>query len=182
MTAARARTHTVVTARRVAGILPYRHAGRGVEVLLLRDGTQVHSGRNKGVWTMPRAVHPKSEDARQAAAEAYRCDVGGALPADALESLGSTRLRGDRLMAAWACAGEPRPTPDEGGSSEAVAPAETAARRLEWFALDEALRRIKPRQRVFIDRLRTLLPAEPGEKRRAHSRGRHDHDKGTRPA
>ncbi len=172
MNAARARTHTVVTARRVAGVLLYRRSARDVEVLLLRDGTQVHPGRNKGVWTMPRTVHVKSDDARLAAADAFRREADRELQLDALESLGSTRLRGDRLMAAWACVGPSDPDPAiDGRRDDGAAAAPVDGRRLEWFPLDEACRRIKPRQRVFVDRLRSLLPAQPGGKKHSRPHG-----------
>jgi predicted NUDIX family NTP pyrophosphohydrolase len=77
-------------------------------------------------------------------------------------------------MVVWALRGDLDPAlftpgnPDPDSPATAVVPSPgSVLERVEWFSLDDARRRIKPRQQVFLERLRSLLPRRHGSDRTA---------------
>jgi predicted NUDIX family NTP pyrophosphohydrolase len=94
----------------------------------------------------------RKEDALSAGLRAFERATGHSFPNEGAESLGSAHLRGDRVLVVWAIDGDFEPQNSEDGAGG------RGLERLDWFSLDEARRRIKPRQREFLERLRSVLP------------------------
>ena len=90
---------------------------------------------------------------------------GTALDPDAtLLELGSIVQKGGKVVHAWAVEGDLDPADARSNDFEVEWPPRSGRRerfaeidRVEWFAPDEARRRIKPTQQPFIDRLETAL-------------------------
>ena len=92
-------------------------------------------------------------------------ETGTALDPDAtLLELGSIVQKGGKVVHAWAVEGDLDPAGARSNDFEVEWPPRSGRRqrfaeidRVEWFAPDEARRRIKPTQGPFIDRLETAL-------------------------
>jgi predicted NUDIX family NTP pyrophosphohydrolase len=149
---------------RSAGILLYRRAASGPEVLLVHPGGPFWARRDEGAWSIPKGEHDDGEDAVDAARREFAEETGSALALDALVPLGEVRQRSGKRVAAWAAEGDLDPAevrsntfemewPPRSGRTQAFPEVD----RAEWFPLEEAQRRMLPAQAPFVDRLREQL-------------------------
>jgi predicted NUDIX family NTP pyrophosphohydrolase len=147
-----------------AGILLYRRGEEGREVLLVHPGGPYWTKKDLGAWSIPKGEYEEGEDPRACALREFEEELGVPPPAGDLAELGSTRQAGGKLVTAWAVEGDV----DAGSVRSNTFTLEWPPRsgrmrefpevdRAQWFALDEARRRINPAQAVFVDRLEGLL-------------------------
>ncbi len=149
-------------ASRSAGILLYRRAPDGPEVLLVHPGGPLWAKKDLGAWSIPKGEHDDAEDARACALREFEEETGTALGAGELTDLGTVRQRGGKVVQAWAAEGDldadairsntfTMEWPPRSGRTREFAEVDRAA----WFGLDEARERINPAQAAFLDRLPT---------------------------
>jgi len=146
-----------------AGLLVYRLAPRGVEVLLVHPGGPFFARKDLGAWSIPKGEAEPGEELlavarRELAEETGFTAEGTALP------LGQIRQAGGKLVHAFAMRGDADPGRLRSNEFELEWPRGSGRRhrfpevdRAEWFDLDEARRRVNPAQIAFLERLAALL-------------------------
>lgn len=150
-----------------AGLLPYRHRGLQLEVLLVHPGGPYWEQRDRGAWSIAKGLFEDGEEpldaARREFGEETGCSVATYRDSDFL-SLGTAKQPSGKLVHAWALEHDmdaglihsntftmewPRgsgrkcefPEVDRGG----------------WFSLEAAREKITPGQLPFLERLEALL-------------------------
>jgi predicted NUDIX family NTP pyrophosphohydrolase len=150
---------------RSAGILLYRHADAGPEVLLVHPGGPFWSRKDLGAWSIPKGEHAEAEAPVAAARREFEEETGSAAPPEsALVSLGEVRQKSGKRVEAWAAEGDLDPETIRSTSFELEWPPRSGriqtfpeVDRAAWFGLDEARRRLLPAQAPFVERLREHL-------------------------
>jgi predicted NUDIX family NTP pyrophosphohydrolase len=152
------------------GILLYRQRDGRLELLLAHPGGPYWSGRDSGVWTLPKGVADPGEALEAVAAREFAEETGFELsvvardPTRAPISIGDVTLKSGKVVHGWAVEGDLDPTLAHSNETEIEWPPRSGKRmvipeidRVAWFDADEARRRIHPAQAAFIDRLEDLL-------------------------
>jgi predicted NUDIX family NTP pyrophosphohydrolase len=149
-----------VSPRRSAGLLLYRRSGAGIEVLLAHPGGPIWAKRDAGVWTVPKGEFHDGEEAWAVARREFEEETGQPAPDGDPIELGEIRQKGGKLVEAWALEGDLDPASAHSNRFPMEWPPRSGRwitipeiDRVEWFAPDEARRRIKDTQIPFIDRL-----------------------------
>jgi predicted NUDIX family NTP pyrophosphohydrolase len=146
--------------RRSAGILLYRSANGGIEVLLAHPGGPVWKNRDAGAWSIPKGEIEEGEDPWSVALREFEEETGHPPPDGASIELGDITQKGGKVVLAWALEGDLDPATAHSntfpfqwppGSGRYITIPEID--RVEWFSPDEARSRIKDTQAPFIDRL-----------------------------
>lgn len=158
-------------AKESAGILLFRDRA-APELLLVHPGGPYWAKKDLGAWTIPKGELGEGEDARACALRELAEELGPAAPALApgdLIELGQVRQKAGKLVHAWAGEGDFDPAALESNGFELEWPPRSGTRRefpevdrAEWFAPEEARRRILPAQAELIDRLLDALGVDPG--------------------
>jgi predicted NUDIX family NTP pyrophosphohydrolase len=155
----------VVSPRRSAGLLLYRRPpDGGVEVLLAHPGGPIWAKRDEGAWTVPKGEFNQGEAAWDVARREFEEETGHPAPDGESIELGEIRQKGGKLVEAWALEGDLDPATAHSNTFPFQWPPRSGRwitipeiDRVEWFAPDEARRRIKETQIPFIDRLLEAL-------------------------
>ncbi|MDQ2966616.1 MAG: NUDIX domain-containing protein [Chloroflexota bacterium] len=147
-----------------AGLLLYRRRGDSVEVLLAHPGGPLWAKRDAGVWSVPKGEIETGEKPFDVARREFHEETGHKPPAGECLSLGEIRQKSGKLVVAWACEGDLDPTTSESNTFPLEWPPGSGnwidvpeIDRVEWFAPDEARRRLNPAQAEFVDRLLAML-------------------------
>jgi predicted NUDIX family NTP pyrophosphohydrolase len=151
-------------AKRSAGILLHRSTNAGTEVLLVHPGGPFWAKKDLGAWSIPKGEHDDDEDPRACAVREFAEETGTRLPHGALEELGSVKLKGGKLVLAFAAAGDLDPAGIRSNTFELEWPPRSGRMRAfpeidraGWFGLDEARDKLNAAQAEFVDRLESLL-------------------------
>jgi predicted NUDIX family NTP pyrophosphohydrolase len=150
---------------RSAGIVLHRDGGEGsIEVLLVHPGGPFWARKDIGAWSIPKGEYDEGDDPRACALREFEEETGVRLQAAGLVELGSVRQRAGKEVVAWACAGDLDAAAITSNTFEIEWPPRSGRRqtfpevdRAEWFALEEARRRINPAQAELLDRLAERL-------------------------
>jgi predicted NUDIX family NTP pyrophosphohydrolase len=157
----------MVSSRRSAGLLLFRRApDGGVEVLLAHPGGPVWAKRDEGAWTVPKGEFNQGEEAWDVARREFEEETGHPAPDGESIALGEIRQKGGKLVEAWAVEGDLDPATAHSNTFPFQWPPRSGRwitipeiDRVEWFAPEDARRRIKETQIPFIDRLLEALRA-----------------------
>ncbi|MFK4145991.1 NUDIX domain-containing protein [Streptomyces sp. NPDC004065] len=146
--------------RRSAGLLLYRRAGDGLEVLLGHMGGPLWTRREAGAWTVPKGEYEPDEPAWDAARREFREELGLAPPDGEPLPLGEVRQRNGKVVTAWAVEGDLDPESIVPGTFRMEWPPRSGnvrefpeIDRVAWFGLDRARQVIVTAQAAFLDRL-----------------------------
>ena len=148
---------------RSAGLLMFRRASGGVEVLLAHPGGPFWSRRDEGAWTLPKGEIDPGEDPLAAAQREF-LEETGFTSTPPFHSLGELRQKSGKRISAWAFEGDADPAalvslhfelewPPRSGRTQAFPEVD----RVAWFGLPEARRRLIPGQVPFLDALAQAL-------------------------
>lgn len=148
-----------------AGLLLYRRAPAGLQVLLVHPGGPFWQGKDLGAWSIPKGEIGADEDPLAAARREFHEETGFEAAGPAVP-LGHLRQPGGKLVHAWALEGDADPGeltsntfsmewPRGSGRLQAFPEVD----RAEWFGLAEARRRILPGQARFLDALEEAASA-----------------------
>lgn len=165
-----------MTAKRSSGILLYRHAADGLEVLLAHPGGPYFAKRDAGAWTIPKG-QPDGEDdlwlvaAREFAEETGHpvedCRGAGTAPDGEPIELGAVVLASGKVVHGWAVEGDLDPAAVRSNEFTIEWPPRSGQQstfpevdRVDWFEPAEARRRMHPAQAEFVDRLEAALRGE----------------------
>jgi predicted NUDIX family NTP pyrophosphohydrolase len=143
-----------------AGILLHRRGADGPEVLLVHPGGPFWARRDAGAWSIPKGEYSEPEDARACALREFEEETGTRLDEPDLVDLGEVVQKSGKVVTAWACEGDldagavtsntfSMERPRGSGTTQEFPEVD----RAEWFAVEEARRRVLPAQAPFLDRL-----------------------------
>jgi predicted NUDIX family NTP pyrophosphohydrolase len=146
--------------KRSAGIVLYRRAGDGVEVLLGHMGGPFWTRKDAGAWSLPKGEYDPDEAPVDAARREFTEELGLPVPPGELAELGEVKQSGGKVVTAWALEGDVDPDAVVPGTFELEWPRGSGNMRtfpeldrVGWFGLDAARERIVGGQRAFLDRL-----------------------------
>jgi predicted NUDIX family NTP pyrophosphohydrolase len=146
--------------RRSAGLLLYRRAPGGLEVLLVHPAGPFWTKKEGGVWSIPKGEYEPDDDPLEAARREFEEELGSVPPDGATVALGEVRQKSGKLVCAWALEGDLDATAAHSNTFAIEWPPRSGRMqefpevdRAEWFDLDAARERINPAQAAFLDRL-----------------------------
>jgi predicted NUDIX family NTP pyrophosphohydrolase len=143
-----------------AGILAYRRASHGLEVLLVHPGGPYWRNKDAGAWSIPKGEIEASEDPEQAARREFSEELGPSALVGPLQALGEIRQRGGKRVIAFCAEADFDTALLSSNSFEIEWPPRSGALqafpevdRAEWFELEAARSKILSGQVELIDRL-----------------------------
>jgi predicted NUDIX family NTP pyrophosphohydrolase len=149
--------------KRSAGVVLYRYRGGGLELLLVHPGGPFWAKKNLGAWSIPKGEIDAGEDEEEAARREFEEEIGF-LPEGKLTPIGVFKQPSGKLVSAFSCEGDADLARFRSNSCEVEWPPKSGRRlnipeadRAEWFAPEEALRRIVSGQRPIVEALAERL-------------------------
>lgn len=146
-----------------AGLLLFRQIGPTTEVLLVHPGGPFWAKKDLGAWSIPKGEIPEGESPETTARREFEEELG-TRPEGELIPLGEVRQKAGKVVQAWAVEGNFDLSKVRSNTFEMEWPPHSGKKqafpeidRAEFFALDEARKKINPAQAEFIDRLEKLL-------------------------
>ncbi|MFG2264455.1 NUDIX domain-containing protein [Streptomyces sp. NPDC048720] len=151
---------TARAARRSAGLLLFRRADDGLQVLLGHMGGPFFAKKDAGAWTVVKGEYDAGEPAWEAARREFREELGLAPPEGDAVPLGEVVQRGGKVVTAWAVEADLDPATVAPGTFTMEWPPRSGRTqefpeldRVAWFGLDRAREVIVSAQTAFLDRL-----------------------------
>jgi len=151
-------------AKESAGLLLYRQKNGAIEVFLVHPGGPFWAKKDEGAWSIPKGELAPGEEPLAAAIREFAEETGTTLAGD-FRALPPCKQPGGKLVRAWAIAGDIDPTSLKSDTFEMEWPPRSGKRqsfpevdRGQWFALDEARKRINKGQVALVDALAKSLP------------------------
>ena len=153
-----------------AGLLLYRNAAGGLEVLLVHPGGPYWARKDIGAWSIPKGEIEPGEEALAAARREFEEETGASVEGTFL-SLPSVKLRSGKVVHAWAIEADfdaaglrsnlfSMEWPPKSGEQREFPEAD----RAEWLSIDAARVKIHPGQAPLLDHLLARLWAEEGRR------------------
>lgn len=149
--------------KKSAGLLMYRRAPQGVQVLLAHPGGPFWRTKDEGAWTLPKGEYEAPEAPLDAARREFREETGFEV-GDELLPLGEIAQRSGKRILAWAFEGDCDPAQLRCNTFEIEWPPRSGRKqafpeidRVAWFSLGEARRKINPAQSALLERLEHAL-------------------------
>jgi len=149
---------------RSAGIVLYRRAGDGLEVLLVHPGGPVWTRRDAGVWSIPKGEYGDDEEPLAAARREFAEELGAPAPEGEALALGEIRQKSGKRVLAWALAGEMDAGAIQSNTFTMQWPPRSGRMqefpevdRAQWFDLAEAREKLNPAQVPLLERLARSL-------------------------
>jgi predicted NUDIX family NTP pyrophosphohydrolase len=143
-----------------AGILLHRRRDDVREVLLVHPGGPLWARKDLGAWSIPKGEYDRDEDPLEAARREFAEELGTPAPDGPARDLGEIRQKSGKRVRAWALEGDLDAASAHSNTFELEWPPRSGRLievpeidRAEWFALEEARRRLNPAQVVLIERL-----------------------------
>lgn len=153
--------------RRSAGLLVFRRVGPepdDIELLLAHPGGPFFSGKDLGVWTIPKGEYDEEEAPEAAAEREFAEEVGLVAPDGEWLDLGEVRQASGKRVRAFAVEGDVDLSEAVSNLFEMEWPPGSGTMgtfpevdRAEWFSTAEARRRLNRAQSDFVDRLLSAL-------------------------
>ena len=150
--------------RTSAGILLYRMAPAGPEVLLGHMGGPFWARKDDGAWSIPKGEHGPDEEPLAVARREFAEELGSPVPTAALIPLGELRVTSGKALTVWAGEGDLDAAAAVSNTFELEWPPRSGRvqefpeiDRAAWFGLDEARAKLVKGQVPFLDRLRDAL-------------------------
>lgn len=148
-----------------AGLLLFRRADDGIEVLIAHPGGPIWSRRDLGAWSLPKGALMDVEEAPvEAARREFHEETGHRPPDGDVIDLGEVRMRSGKVVRGFAVEGDLDPATLRSMRVEVEWPPRSGRLigvpeidRVLWAAPAEARRRLNPAQAAFVDRLLQAL-------------------------
>ena len=155
-------------AKRTAGILLFREAPGGLEVLLVHPGGPFWRNKDEAAWTIPKGMVDDGEDPFDAAKREFREETGGSPDGEAI-ALEPLRQPSGKIIHAWALRGQfdlatltsntfLMEWPPGSGRQREFPEVDRAG----WFSMEEAGRKILRGQAPLLRDLRRKLDGPAG--------------------
>jgi predicted NUDIX family NTP pyrophosphohydrolase len=150
----------MAAAKRSAGLLVFRRADAGIEVLLGHMGGPFWARKDAGAWSIPKGEYDADEPPQAAARREFAEELGMPPPDGPLIELGEVRQAGGKTVSAWAVEGDLDPADVVPGTFQLEWPRGSGRMqefpevdRVAWFDLDSARAKVVSAQRDLLDRL-----------------------------
>ena len=150
--------------RTSAGILLFRRPDGRLELLLAHPGGPFFTRRDDGYWTIPKGEVDPGEELLDVARREFEEETGHPPPAGDPVRLGSIVQKGGKVVHAWGLEGDLDASAAQSNTFEMTWPPGSGRSesfpeidRVEWFAPEEARRKVKATQIPLIDRLEEVL-------------------------
>ena len=151
--------------RASAGLLLYRRAAAGLQVMLVHPGGPYWARKDDGAWSIPKGEIEPGEEAIAAARREFEEETGASVSGEFVP-LPPVKLRSGKVIHAWAVQADFDPAalrsnlfsmewPPRSGEQREFPEADRAA----WFGVERARVKIHPGQAPLIDSL--LAHLEP---------------------
>ncbi|MGY1619002.1 NUDIX domain-containing protein [Geodermatophilus sp. SYSU D00691] len=145
--------------RTSAGVLLYRRAGDGVEVLIGHMGGPFWAKKDAGGWSIPKGEYGDGEDPFAVAQREFEEELGSPVPATDFAPLGEVKASG-KTLTVWAAEGDLDASacvsntftvewPPRSGRVQEFPEIDRAA----WVTVDVAREKLVKGQLPFLDRL-----------------------------
>ena len=142
-----------------AGLLMFRRCGADLQVFLVHPGGPFWKKKDQGAWSIPKGEYEDGEDPLDAAKREFEEETGFK-PEGELIALGQIRQSGGKVISVWAFEGDCSPEALRSNTFSMEWPPKSGHKqefpevdRADWFAFDEARKRILKGQLGFLDRL-----------------------------
>ncbi|KWV60916.1 NUDIX hydrolase [Bradyrhizobium macuxiense] len=150
-------------AKRSAGLLMFRRARGGPEVLLVHPGGPFWAKKDDGAWSIPKGLYQDDEDPLVAAKREFEEETGQR-PAGVFIALGVFKQPGGKQVSAWAFEGEFDLASFKSNIFELEWPPKSGrlaefpeADRAAWFPIEDALRKVTKGQVAILSSLTDRL-------------------------
>ena len=147
-----------------AGLLVYRDASAGREVLLAHFGGPFFGGKVKGAWGVPKGEVEEGEDLLETARREFAEELGAPPPPGTVHPLGSVQQKSGKVVHVWAVRGHFEPSALKSNTFELEWPRGSGRfqhfpeiDRVGWFSLKAARAKIVEAQAAFLDRVAGLV-------------------------
>ncbi len=146
----------------------YRLAnGGGLQILLVHPGGPYFSGKDAGVWTIPKGVPNAGEDLLDCARREFREETGFDPGPGPFTPLGAVKQKGGKTVQAWAFAGDCDPARCVSNTFKVQWPPRSGKwaefpeiDRAEFFGIAAAMEKINASQADFLDRLAASIQGD----------------------
>jgi predicted NUDIX family NTP pyrophosphohydrolase len=149
--------------RTSAGILLYRRAADGVEVLIGHMGGPFWAKKDAGGWSIPKGEYEDGEEPFAVALREFEEEVGSPCPATEFRPLGEVRA-GGKVLTLWAGEGDLDAAACVSNTFELEWPPRSGRiqefpeiDRAAWVGLEGAREKLVKGQLPFLDRLAALV-------------------------
>ncbi|MQY37205.1 hypothetical protein SRB17_52090 [Streptomyces sp. RB17] len=146
--------------KRSAGLLLFRHADEGLEVLLGHMGGPLWAKKDAGAWTVPKGEYEPDEPAWEAARREFQEELGLVPPDGKAVPLGEVAQKNGKIVTAWAVEADPDLSSFRPGTFTMEWPPRSGRvrefpelDRVEWLGLERARALVITAQTAFLDRL-----------------------------
>jgi predicted NUDIX family NTP pyrophosphohydrolase len=137
----------------------YRRRNDSLEVFLVHPGGPFWDKKDWGSWSIPKGEYAEGEEPWDAAKREFREEAGFDAPENGM-ALGELKQAGGKLVTAWAAEGDCDPDRLVSNHCRLEWPPRSGRQiefpevdRGDWFAMDEAVKRILKSQQPFLERL-----------------------------
>jgi predicted NUDIX family NTP pyrophosphohydrolase len=148
-----------------AGLLLYRVAEGGIEVLIGHPGGPFWARKDDGAWSIPKGEYTEGEDPWRAAQREFREEVGMPAPAGDRVELGTISQPSGKVLTVFAVAGSLDVTDAHSNTFEMEWPKGSGLLRsfpeidrVAWFGLAAARVKLLKGHVPFLDRLLRAAP------------------------
>ncbi|HET6859194.1 MAG TPA: NUDIX domain-containing protein [Streptomyces sp.] len=149
-----------MSGKRSAGLLLFRIAEAGTEVLIGHMGGPFWARRDAGAWSIPKGEYGPEEQPEAAARREFTEELGLPAPAGEPIPLGESRQSGGKIVTVWALEADLDIGPAVFGTFSMEWPRGSGVLRefpeldrVAWCTPQSARERLVTGQRVFLDRL-----------------------------
>ena len=146
-----------------AGLLMFRRRPDGPQLLLVHPGGPFWRNKDDGAWSIPKGEVEADEDLLAAAKREFEEELG-LKPMGQFVQLTPIRLKGGKIVHAWAFEGDCDPTAIKSNTFITEWPPRSGRQmefpevdRAEFFSVNEAKRKINPRQIGLIEEVSKLV-------------------------
>lgn len=151
-----------MSTKQSAGILLFRYAEDGVEVLIVHPGGPFWARKDLGAWSVPKGEYNDGEAGLACAMRELEEELGSlpTISEDGLIDLGEVRQKSGKRVHVWAVESDFDPETLNSNTFTMQWPPHSGRQRefpevdrAEWFEPREAKRKLIPAQAAFVDRL-----------------------------
>jgi predicted NUDIX family NTP pyrophosphohydrolase len=163
-----------MAAKQSAGILLYRLAEGGVELLLVHPGGPFWARKDLGAWSVPKGEYNDGEEGLACAMRELEEELGSlpSISEDDLIDLGQVRQKSGKRVRVWAAESDFDPSTLNSNTFTMQWPPRSGRQRefpevdqAEWFTPRKAKRKLIAAQAAFVDRLLERLQDREGHPR-----------------
>jgi predicted NUDIX family NTP pyrophosphohydrolase len=155
--------------KRSAGLLLYRIADTGVEVLLGHPGGPFWARKDDGAWSIPKGEYAEDEEPWTAAQREFHEELGLTPPVGPRFDMAPVKQPGGKIITAFAVLGDLDVTHSVSNTFELEWPKGSGKvmeypelDRVQWFAIGDARSKLLKGQLPLLDRLVEHLAATTG--------------------